>query len=517
MLSPRCVGWAGLLLLLGGGCTDELPPLPEALIIVDTDALVPRLVDRLRIDIYTPDGAWIESRDLPRRFSGDWPTSFSVYGRHEDEGRTVLVRLRAYTDGHVRDYRGERFTPRADEGGDPAELLQWASPPPGEEPRLVRDGRDITPESEPLPELAIDRLVLVELRPGERKAHRVELRGACFGTMVDLAARSTCTEEENERAPAVPEPTTTDLLRVSRQGEFGAPRPCKISPRAGGQRSDGTPLYDDEVCVSGGAFFLGGPVAAGALNFADASLPERVAVVSPFVVDRFEVTVARWRQAREEGFAHPYDPTSNDAPLPTGGPISYPQFCTYSDTPLALQNRESYPVNCLGWDDARAFCQFYGADLLTEAQWEYAASATGDGVESLYPWGNGEPTCDTHLYGRPVAGTPGGFCAERGVGPAPVGAGSGDETPLGVRDMGGSMGEWMLDSARPYASRCWAAAPLVDPLCWEEAVSHRSVRGGSWNSSSFEMLSSARPAPWIVTRLIVHIGFRCARPGGEES
>src|SRR5688572_24032070 len=117
MLRRGLVGWAcPTFLVLAGACSDELPPLPEAVIVVDTDAPVPDLVDRLRVDFYASDGTWVESRDLPRRFARDWPASFSVFGESPEAARSVFVRLRAYSDGHVRDYRGERFMERPEPG-----------------------------------------------------------------------------------------------------------------------------------------------------------------------------------------------------------------------------------------------------------------------------------------------------------------------------------------------------------------------------------------------------------------
>src|SRR5262249_52424449 len=122
------------------GCESEpavLPPQGEALLVVDTDAPVPRLAERLRVDVYADDGTWIDSGDFPARRPEDWPGSFSVYLDPGSPSRVALVRLRAYADGKVRDYRGERFSARPT-GADPAALLL---PPPGDGlPRLTRGG-----------------------------------------------------------------------------------------------------------------------------------------------------------------------------------------------------------------------------------------------------------------------------------------------------------------------------------------------------------------------------------------
>jgi formylglycine-generating enzyme required for sulfatase activity len=493
-------------ILLASCAPAPLAPLPEALIVVDTDAAVPSLVDRLRVDLYARDGFWFDSRDLPRRAGSDWPASFSVFGDTEDDARTVFVRLRAYHDGKVRDYRGERFMERP-APGDPAELVEPPPPPEGATPRLVKDARDATPDTEPLPNLAIDRLLRVDLTPAVRGSVRVDLRGACFGTMANLEARTTCVETENERVPVRPESLDSDMSvppASTLVNRFAAPTACTRAPK------------DGELCVPGGAFMLGSADVNGLVLFdAMATIPERIAIVPPLLMDGYEVSVERWRRAKSEGFRPLDDPYANDAdaPLPAEGGPAAAKFCVYSHEPLALNSREAYPVNCIAWSDARAFCQFYGGDLPTEAQWEYVASATGDDSETLYPWGNDLLPCDALVYSRELTGD---FCFPDAFGPAPVGAGFGDVTPLGVHDLGGSVSEWVLDSPRAYSARCWASLGMTDPRCWEEDAERRGLRGSGWATGQAP-LSSLRPTPIDDGLLSKNVGFRCVRSGVETS
>jgi hypothetical protein len=47
---------------LASGCASSAPPpLPEVLVVVDTDLPVPRVASRLRIDLYAEDGRWFAS------------------------------------------------------------------------------------------------------------------------------------------------------------------------------------------------------------------------------------------------------------------------------------------------------------------------------------------------------------------------------------------------------------------------------------------------------------------------
>ena len=88
---------------------DELP-FGEVLVEVDSEAAVPHFVARLRVDLYTLDGTWYESREVRAPDPADWPLSFSLF-TGERAGKTVRLRLRGFPEGGVRDFRGERFTP----------------------------------------------------------------------------------------------------------------------------------------------------------------------------------------------------------------------------------------------------------------------------------------------------------------------------------------------------------------------------------------------------------------------
>jgi len=508
-----------LLLLLTAGCSPEaevLPPLGEAILVVDTDAPVPKLAGRLRVDVYADDGTWLEFRDMPMRNPEDWPGSFSLYIDEGSPARLVWVRLRAYPDGKLRDYQGERFAPRPPPGDPEA---PWAPPSGDGEPRLMQAGRDVTPATEPLPNLTIDRLVSVRLVDGRRASVEVKLHGACVGTMTNLYERTTCTDRENERQPVEELQLSADVSNPGPSksvGTFAAEVPCQGEPRPMRFATDGSALYDEEVCIPGGLFFLG---STGAVISPEeeaespddwrwlSAIPERVAVIPPMFVDRHEVTVARWRQALQDGFVPDRPPGANEGPFPDDSSDAK-ALCTWSEEP---RGREDFAMSCVRWHVARAFCQFHGGDLLTEAEWEYVATAAGRANETRYPWGTEKLGCEGVIFGRVDQSSHGNtFCYEAGFafGPGTVTAGINDLSPLGVLGLGGGMDEWTLDALLPYSTNCWASAPIFDPLCWEEAPVRRVARGGYWIEG---LVPSAQRRGWRSDSYTPATGFRCKR------
>lgn len=159
---------------------------------------------------------------------------------------------------------------------------------------------------------------------------------------------------------------------------------------------------------------------------------------------------------------------------------------------------ESFPVNCVTWQEAYAFCIWDGGFLPSEAEWEYAAA--GGNQQREYPWGSTDPGSENQyaIYGLYYTADPTYI--------APVGFASMGGADWAQLDMTGEVSEWTLDW---YDSSY--ASPCVD--CVQESLGptgQRSTRGGNCNSDTFNLLVTARTIG-VPTQRVAFNGFRCAR------
>ncbi|MFH0901198.1 MAG: SUMF1/EgtB/PvdO family nonheme iron enzyme [Pseudomonadota bacterium] len=244
-------------------------------------------------------------------------------------------------------------------------------------------------------------------------------------------------------------------------------------------------LVAEEICSWSNAILVGLATAP----------PERRVFLHGYDIDVLEATTGDYRRCVVAGGCSPL-------PLAVG------------DTRYA---RDDWPMVNVTWAEAQQFCQWRGARLPTEAEWEKAARGT-DGRR--WPWGNadqrdradrGMALPEAILPPPSMAYLPIAFAPDPGDGAKILvspGVFSWSRSPYGLFDMTGNVAEWVADW---FSEDGYAGMPTVDPRGPQSsALIYRGVRGGHFELPSFMcrtyFRSWARPETRAYSR-----GFRCAR------
>ncbi len=255
------------------------------------------------------------------------------------------------------------------------------------------------------------------------------------------------------------------------------------------------------------------------------------ATMLPFFLDKYEVSVGRFRAFLAEYDAWVVDQPKNDdganeywpstgwhqgdwkSKLPTTAAELVARFdtssgstcgqTTWSATP-AGDATENLPVSCVDWYEAFAFCIWDGGRLPTEAEWNYAAA--GGAKQRAFPWSDppGDLTIQDGFANVKLASEP-DF--------ALVGSLTGHDALWGHADLAGNVWEWVFDSATaPTLDGYYAQSPCTHcaDFTWQAANDFRIMRGGSKRYFPFAARTAFRLAP-KADQKYGDMGFRCAR------
>lgn len=226
------------------------------------------------------------------------------------------------------------------------------------------------------------------------------------------------------------------------------------------------------VLIPAGEFVMGKDGAPPELG----ESPAHRVYLDAFYIDKYEVTNAQYQRFMEA----------------TGTPA--PDFWTDP-----MMNEPDQPVVGVTWHQAKAYCEWVGKRLPTEAEWEKAARGTD---ERIYPWGNHFDWeygnfSDDHLEDGHLDGF---------MGSAPVGHFPTDVSPYGVYDMGGNALEWVADWEDVGY---YLISPKVNPK-GPATGTHKILRGGAMDIGP-EYSRTVYRNRLMPNLTNMAFGFRCAK------
>jgi formylglycine-generating enzyme required for sulfatase activity len=230
------------------------------------------------------------------------------------------------------------------------------------------------------------------------------------------------------------------------------------------------------VLIPAGKFIMGSPKDQGEED----EKPQHEVYVESYYIDVHEVTNHAYKKFVDDtGHRVPY--VDEEWAMPYNW-----QNGTYP------KGKGEYPVVLVSWDDAKAYADYVGERLPTEAEWEKAAR--GGLVAKSYPWGEGvdETVANYHVsdtakeYLRPVMSYP--------------------PNSFGLYDMAGNIWEWCSDW---YDANAYLRKGSKNPQSPEKGY-YRVYRGGSWINPAKFLRCSERGRNIPETQSYI-IGFRCVK------
>jgi formylglycine-generating enzyme required for sulfatase activity len=257
--------------------------------------------------------------------------------------------------------------------------------------------------------------------------------------------------------------------------------------------------------------------------------PNYPGTISDFRLDKFEVTVGRFRAFVNAGMgtqksppvawsgANPHipfsgwDPSWNSA-LPadstalqsvlsgSGCNLYGNDPVTWTSAPVSTDNR---PVNCVSWFVSFAFCIWDNGRLPTEAEWSYAAS--GGAEQRYWPWSNPPSSNAIDASYADYQGSANALPLN------PVGSFPKGDGKWGQSDLVGNSIERVLDQwFSPYLYQ-----NCIDCAYMTGSSSGRVLRGGGGGNSGYHYggawANTQRDFDGNAAVPDNRLGFRCAR------
>lgn len=219
--------------------------------------------------------------------------------------------------------------------------------------------------------------------------------------------------------------------------------------------------------IPAGTFTMGSPPGEAGIKSLETQESQHQVTLSAFKMSKYEVTFEQ-----------------------------YDMFCeaTGREKPYDRYGRGKQPVISVYWDDAKAFADWMGCRLPTEAEWEYACRA---GTTTPFNTGENLTSSQANYAGtRPYNNNPKGEYRNKTM---PVGSFA--PNAFGLFDMHGNVYEWCSDWSEKYPT-----TEQTNPT-GPSSGTHHVIRGGSWLDPAIMCRSAYRLSYTLETKA-TFIGFR---------
>jgi len=248
----------------------------------------------------------------------------------------------------------------------------------------------------------------------------------------------------------------------------------RVNSQAARAILDEHPAPDDMVLILDGEFVMGDED-----GLHEDERPAHTVYLDEFLIDRYPVTNLEYKAF--------VDATGREPP-------------THWVQGRVPPGKEDHPVVSVSWFDAQAYAAWAGKRLVTEAEWEKAASwDPRTKKRRKFPWGDEfDPRRCNSREGGPDDTTPVGQYS-------PVGG----DSAYGVSDMSGNVIEWTADWYDPHY---YQRSPRRNPQGPNEG-DYKVLRGGSWAYYWRGTRTAARNYDIRPTIRNLYAGFRCAKGG----
>jgi len=239
-----------------------------------------------------------------------------------------------------------------------------------------------------------------------------------------------------------------------------------------------TPNSPDEyemIFIPGGEFYMG---KSGSNNTDE--LFHKVEV-SDFFIDKYEVSNAEYTKCVEAGYCR-------------SPKIQFSE--SFGDLFSINKDFSDYPIVNVTWNQANDYCEWRGARLPTEAEFERAAGFNPESSYSFeYPWGNNQ-----------VNNTLANF---RSSSPEPIDTYENGDNQLGVYNLVGNVWEWVNDNySRFYYTEKEYLQEFKNPMGSKDSYG-KVIKGGGWDSYEYQVTRYSKLSKSAGT-FLNNLGFRCA-------